>query len=136
MVQLQFRQVLELSGLEHDQVHEDVVERERLGLGRHGGDEGVVVSWETCEEIGENLLITEGSVSGDELGGKPRDLAEEVGDGQITFLCRGEFHTDLHCVCLRRRGELLLEEVLDLPRRCGVDDISEIFLGHRGEKAT
>jgi hypothetical protein len=112
-------------------VREDIIKRERLSLGGHGGDEGVVFSRETGEKIGENLLITERSVDSSELSCEARDLVEEVSSGQITFLHRDEFHTDLHRARLRRLGELLLQGVPDFLGGLGSDDIPKNVLSHR-----
>jgi hypothetical protein len=75
MIQLQICQVLEFSGLKHDQVRKDIIKRVHLDLGGHGDDEGAVVSREFGEKIGKNLLITERSVGSNELGGEAHDLA-------------------------------------------------------------
>jgi hypothetical protein len=106
MVKLQVRQVLEFPSLKRDQVPKDIIKREHIGLGGHGGDEGVIISRVSCEKIGENLLITEGSVGSSELGGEFRDLVEEVTNRQTTFPRRGEFHMNLHRACDRTTSEM------------------------------
>jgi hypothetical protein len=46
---VQLRLVLEFASLEHNQVREHIIEGERLSLGHHGGDEGIIGGRETYE---------------------------------------------------------------------------------------
>lgn len=135
-LQLRVRLVLETTSLEGNEVREHFIEVEGLTLGRHGGDEGIILGRKTCKQISEHLVIAKWSAGGSELVGEPRDLAEEVGSRKIVLFGSREFDTDLHRARLRGRGEFRLEGVPDLLRRLGDDDVPKNVLGHGREEAT
>jgi hypothetical protein len=70
--------VLQFVGLERDQIHKHIVEREHLGLGHHGSDEGIIGGRKTCAKISNNLFISKRGVNRDELSGEACDLEKEV----------------------------------------------------------
>jgi hypothetical protein len=82
--------------LKRKEVGVGVVEGESLGLGCHGGDEGVIVGSEARQEVGDDFIIAKRSINSSEFIGQTLDLAEIVGSRHVSLLHGGEINTNLN----------------------------------------